>query len=231
MTFLQKLKIAIGKNLIATATGRWYPKYPPEAYFYGGMSFSQCAEDLASLNILMQLGHEGPVHYVDVGCFHPIKYSNTYFFYLRGGSGLVIDMNDCHRRDFFRLRPRDTFVTGLVSDSYEPMHVRQDGSPTDSILSSGPNGKSQAMQPQPLSSFLDRHWPENKTISLLDIDCEDHDINVLRSNNWDKYRPRLVVLEDFTKTDKSPTYKYMENSGYRFVARIRCAMFFVNNIL
>jgi hypothetical protein len=231
MTFLQKLKIAIGKNLIASATGRWHPKYPPEAYFYGGLSFSQCGEDLAAVNILMQLGHEGPVHYVDVGCFHPIQYSNTYFYYLRGGSGLVIDMNDCHRSDFQRLRPQDTFLSELVSDSAESMHVRADGSPTASIIRGHPNENSQTRHPVTLSSLLDKHWPENRPISLLDIDCEGHDLEVLRSNNWKKYRPMLVVLEDFATSDKSPLAMYMEKVDYFLIARIRCAMFFVNRKL
>lgn len=229
MTFLQKLKIKIGSNLIASATGRWHPKYPPEAYFYGDKSFSQCSEDLAAVNILMQLGHQGPVNYVDIGCFHPIQYSNTYFYYLRGGSGLVVDMNESHRSEFERLRPRDTFVAALVSDSNQALQVRSKGSPRDSIICGDSNEKGELKQPKSLSSILDEHWPKNNPISLLDIDCEEHDLQVLKSNNWEKYRPKVVILEDFSNQEISPMVIFMSDNQYKIIARVRCALIFVDN--
>lgn len=229
MTFLQKLKIKIGKNLIASATGRWHPQYPPEAFFHGDMSFSQCGEDLAAVNILMQLDHRGPVNYVDVGCFHPIQYSNTYFYYLRGGSGLVVDMNETHRSEFERLRPRDKFLAELVSDSTAPLQVSSQGSPTDSIVQADMSIKGTFKKPKPLSSLLDEHWPPGKPISLLDIDCEGHDLEVLRSNNWEKHRPMLVVCE-IVDGETAPTQKeidiLMHDINYEKVSKIRMANFY-----
>jgi hypothetical protein len=230
MTFLQKLKIKIGSNLIASATDRWHPKYPPEAYFHGEKSFSQCGEDLAAINILMQLGHEGPVHYVDIGCFHPIQYSNTYFYYLRGGSGLVVDMNESHRAEFQRLRPRDKFISELISDTTQKMRVRSKGSPTDSIISRESNEIGEFRQPRSLSFILDEFWPKNERISLLDIDCEGHDLEVLRSNNWDKYRPKVIILEDFLYDEFSPIKNFMMHVNYKVIARLRCALLLVENL-
>jgi hypothetical protein len=210
MTFLQKLKILIGRNLISSATGRWYPKYPPEAYFHNCMSFSQCGEDLAVVNILMQLGHQGPVNYVDIGCFHPIKYSNSYFFYLREGSGLVVDMNDSHRSEFERMRPRDKFLSEIISDSSQPRH------------------------PRALSAILDEYWTENKQINFLDIDCEGHDLEVLRSNNWEIYRPMLVVCEIIEKNLSNESNQidfFMQSHNYERVSKLRMANFYFDKRL
>ena len=234
MTFIQKLKIFIGRNLISSATGRWYPKYPVEAYFHNCMSFSQCGEDLAVVNILMQLGHRGPVNYVDIGCFHPIQYSNSYFFYLREGSGLVVDMNESHRSEFERLRPRDKFLSEIVSDSKDSLYVDARGFPTDSIVQGNQSGKSQPRQPRALSALLDEYWPENKLMSFLDIDCEGHDLEVLRSNNWEKYRPMLVVceiVENFLSNESNQIDFFMQSHNYERVSKLRMANFYFDKRL
>lgn len=231
MTTFRKFIVAIGKNLVASGTGRWHPKYPIEAYQDGTFSFSQCGEDLAAANILQSLNHEGPVHYVDVGCFQPIRFSNTYFSYLRGGQGLVIDLNDTHRAEFQRLRPRDIFVAALVSDSPEARFVRAKGHSNDAILSEKSQETGLALAPRSLESLLDEHWPREKTISLLDIDCEGHDLEVLRSNHWTKYRPKLVIVEDFSNDEDSPACHFMKTVDYLPIARLRCALFFVDRHL
>jgi len=232
MTFLQKIKIKIGSNLIASATGRWYPKYPPEAYFQGDISFSQCGEDLTVVNLLSHLGHGGPIHYIDVGCFHPIKYSNTFYHYLRGGSGLVIDMNEGYKQEFQRLRPRDKFVSALVSNLKNELFIRCNNMPNDRIVVGANKQSGKSMRPKTLAEILDEHWPEKQRISFLDIDCEGHELQILKSNNWDKYRPKIIVVEAFSKKDIADIAFYMREFSYSSIARLRHALFFVesNNI-
>ena len=52
------------------------------------MSYSQQGEDMI-LKSLFQDHQSG--FYVDVGAHHPSRFSNTYFFYLRGWRGINID--------------------------------------------------------------------------------------------------------------------------------------------
>jgi hypothetical protein len=53
--------------------------------------------------------------YIDVGCYHPITYSNSYLFYRRGWSGIGIDPNP-YKHDFWKkTRPRDIFVDFAVT--------------------------------------------------------------------------------------------------------------------
>ena len=52
--------------------------------------------------------------------------------------------------------------------------------------------------------------PDN--IDLLTVDCEGHDLTVLQSNNWTRYRPLVVVAE--TDDINSEVCEYMKKQGY-----------------
>ncbi len=227
MRVLEKLKIGFGRHLIASATGRWHPKYPSEAYQYGLLSFSQYGEDLAAACILQTVKHEGPVNYVDIGCFEPIKYSNTYFYYVRGGSGIVADMDETHRAEFGRIRPRDHFISAPISDSTQPIRVNANGKPNNSIERNKSRQTGKLVNPQTLAELLDENWPKDQLISLLDVDCEGHELEVLKSNDWIKYRPKVVIVEDFSNEIISPVEKFMNETGYLSIARLRCAAFYI----
>lgn len=46
-----------------------------------------------------------------------------------------------------------------------------------------------------LESILDEYLPQETHIDFLSVDVEGLDLEVLKSNNWDKYRPKVVVIE------------------------------------
>nr|MCR5178410.1 hypothetical protein [Lachnospiraceae bacterium] len=54
--------------------------------------------------------------YVDVGCFHPFRFNNTYWAYRRGWSGINIDPNEKCISLFNQLRSRDININCGVSD-------------------------------------------------------------------------------------------------------------------
>lgn len=39
----------------------------------------------------------------------------------------------------------------------------------------------------------------------MSVDAEGHDLNVLRSSDWVRYRPELVLVEDFALVGSEPT--------------------------
>ena len=55
-------------------------------------SYSQLGEDLVLDYLFNQINIDRP-YYVGIGSNHPIKLSNTYFFYLKGSSGVFVDPN------------------------------------------------------------------------------------------------------------------------------------------
>ena len=56
-------------------------------------------------------------NFIDVGCFHPTKYNNTYVLYKRGWSGINIDLNPLSIDFFNFLRPRDTNICAAISNN------------------------------------------------------------------------------------------------------------------
>ena len=76
-----------------------------------------------------------------------------------------------------------------------------------------------------LETVLQRHLPGGTEIDFLNVDAEGADLDVLRSNNWDSYRPELVVVEDYVGTfddlSDSPVRTFLRDQGYEIHAWIR----------
>lgn len=63
-------------------------------------------------------------------------------------------------------------------------------------------------------------------VDLLKIDVEGHELEVLKSFDFEKYKPRLIVTEDnFKDADKSVRY-FLRTQGYKVIARDRINYWF-----
>lgn len=83
---------------------------------------------------------------------------------------------------------------------------------------------------RPLKSILDEHLPEGQAIDLLNIDVEGAEIGVVRSNDWTKYRPELMLVEqlatDLGKTFDHETTRFLREVGYVPIMRTYSTVFF-----
>lgn len=170
-------------------------------YFYRRFktSFSKSGEDIQ----LWQLLKKGHGTYVDIGGHHPIFGNNTYFFYLRGWSGIVVEPNLIFKDLYQKFRPYDILISEGIADfdgeleyyefessllnSFSNEHVKK-----SDLSSSVANVKK--MPVKRLSTALERIG-FNQSIDFLSIDVEGLELNVLKGNNWDLYRPRYIILE------------------------------------
>lgn len=57
--------------------------------------------------------------YVDVGAHHPKRFSNTFYFYKKGWSGINIDAMPGSMSLFNKIRPRDINIEAAVSNEKE----------------------------------------------------------------------------------------------------------------
>ena len=75
----------------------------------------------------------------------------------------------------------------------------------------------------PLRDILASKGMEGVKIDLMSVDVEGMDLEVLRSNDWKKFRPKLVICEDlefnFMKPQSSGVVKYLMELGYDLVAK------------
>src|SRR5262249_54504 len=141
--------------------------------------------------------------YVDVGCHHPFRKSNTLSLYSRGWRGVVVDGNSQLIRLFKHVRPRDTAICAIVSNQEHPITftlAKQSELSTvsskferDWIGESGVKGRV-AVNAVRLQTIMEESGvPSN--FDLLSIDVEGHDYEVLTSFNIDAFRPRIIVIE------------------------------------
>src|ERR1041385_1053171 len=81
-------------------------------------SYSQEGEDMILKRIFDEKKNG---FYVDVGAYHPKRFSNTYYFYKKGWRGINIDAMPGSRKAFRRQRPRDINVESPISDKHETL--------------------------------------------------------------------------------------------------------------
>ncbi|RZK12528.1 MAG: FkbM family methyltransferase [Flavobacterium sp.] len=74
----------------------------------------------------------------------------------------------------------------------------------------------------PLSEVFEKYLPKGQNIDFISIDVEGLDFQVLLSNDWDKYQPEVILVEENINVDdigKSPIYQFLKEKGYSFFAK------------
>lgn len=186
-------------------------------------SFSSAGEDMILRHLFGSDKRDG--FYVDVGAFHPVHASNTYFFYLNGWTGINIDARPGSMALFNKVRPNDTNIEVGVSDRAGQLtyYFIDEESSMNSFseeflaqIGMLKYVKRQIAVPViGLSELLNRYLPKGRAIDFLNVDVEGLDYNVLASNDWETYRPKVVVVEDTHHMEgHSEVVKLLEGKGY-----------------
>ena len=203
----------------------WWP-----VNVWSNVSWSQEGEDLLLQRIL---GDKPIGFYIDVGAHHPERFSNTCLFYRRGWKGINIDSNEDSIKLFRRRRPRDINVCATVHKDVSPAEfVRWRDSALDGIdnglqinrpaLTSEEPSARVRVWPRLLREILEENMPANTPIDFLSVDVEGEELAVLASNDWAKYRPRYVLVEEtaqhYLARNPGSVRDFLEELDYRLIA-------------
>jgi hypothetical protein len=106
---------------------------------------------------------------------------------------------------FAPLRPQDINIEAAVSDTLAPMTFHMfkepalntfDAALAESYVQAGwERLEIREVAPRPLADILDEHLPPDMAIDVMNIDVEGGEMGVLKSNNWEKYAPRYLLVE------------------------------------
>lgn len=187
------------------------------------LSFGQRGEDLVLDGLLQRLPDVAQT-YVDVGSNHPVRNSNTYRLYLRGWRGVLIDANAELVALSSRLRPHDRSVCAAVSDVDAdrifriPVESRRGGFLDTSAIE---RGADRVVATRSLTAILDEvAFPQ--AFGLLSVDCEGSDAEVIRSLDFARYRPKVIVVEqetlDLGRLEEDRLVAYLRPLDYELVA-------------
>lgn len=221
------------KNLKISLSPTSFLAYPKDLYLHHALSFSQEGEDRL-LSRFFEDKNKG--FYIDVGAHHPQWLSNTYYFYLKGWSGINIDAMPGCMNSFDKIRSKDINLEMAISNVEQELTYYEFNEPAlngfDKILSEERDKlekyqitATHTIKTYQLSKILDKYLPVDQEIDFLSVDVEGLDLQVLQSNNWDKYRPKLVMAEslvtesiiDFLESDMC---QYMASKGYSLYSKL-----------
>lgn len=177
--------------------------------------------------------------YVDIGAHHPKRFSNTYFFYQNGWTGINVEPNPRGYKSLCAIRTRDINVQLAISDMEGEGDYHMFDEPAlntfDPDLAQSYSVNRQLLcvektQLTTLRALLDRKKPSRVAIDFLNIDVEGLDLQVLASNDWEKYRPRIVVTESIGRSLEgvlsSEAARYMVDHGYEPFAKTVNSVFY-----
>ncbi len=181
--------------------------------------YSQFGEDAVLAELFGRRKKTGT--YVDIGCYHPRKHSNTYMLYKRGWSGVLVDIEKSKIAACRILRPRDTSILAAISDKpgIADYYAPKKYSVLTSLYRRRPDFKHIGeIECITLTDLLDKHMADRK-IDLLSIDVEGHDFNALKSLDFSKYWPDVIVIESWDATDINGVLAgeiniFLEEQGY-----------------
>jgi len=202
-------------------------------------SYSQGGEDRVLKDLLE---NKSTGYYVDIGCHHPFRFSNTYLFYRRGWNGLCVDALPGTVESFRKWRPRDLAIESGIAG--HPGHLRyyRFNDPAlntfDETLARERDGLREyriidevAVPVVTIKSLLDEHLPDGRAMDFWSIDVEGLDLGVLQGNDWTRYRPRIILVEmlgtELRTIGDDEVVKYLEAVGYEPCAKVQRDVFFV----
>ena len=215
---------AIWRDKLRLIRKRWWKRY-----------YSQNGEDVVLTAIFDGLAKGC---YVDVGSFHPRRYSNTRLLYERGWWGINIDISPRKIALFDFDRPGDCNVCCAVSDTAGELRAYVFGS--GSALDTTDRETADAWAEQFGIPYAETCVPSRTLTSILDgsgaprvdylnIDVEGAEIAVLNGLDFSRYRPNCITIEihgDLEDAIASEAYGCLVAQGYEFSAWLRPTFFF-----
>ena len=167
-------------------------------------TYSQDQEDLF-INDYFKEKSSG--FYIDIGCYHPIKYSNTALLYNRGWKGINIDMNQTSIDLFNILRKRDKNICAAISNTSKKTiqyfdHLFSPINTLDKNFSSIASKKlsfrkhtEKTIQTYKFNQIIQKYNINIKQIDFINIDVEAHDLEVLEGIDLSIFNAKIICVE------------------------------------
>lgn len=188
------------------------------------VSYAQNCEDVLLERVFADV-EQG--FYVDVGANDPDHCSLTRHFYNHGWRGINFEPGTIFEK-LRQARPRDINLNIAVSASPGslPFHEYPAASGLATLEAAPPD-----VRPELLAGAVTRTVPvrplrdvfaelQPPPIDFLSVDVEGHERQVLLSNDWSRWRPRVLVIEAVLPARQVPSHQHWEDvvlaADYRF---------------
>lgn len=179
----------------------------------------------------------------DIGAFEPIRISNTYHFEKNGWTCYCFEANPQgipllkeHRKNVFNFaiaeEDKDMITFNVVTTSgwtagFSAINVSDD---YKNIFGDFPDDAvTKVSVPQrTLNSIINEYIPDLTHIDIMSIDIEGGEYNCLLGIDLNKYRPKVMVIEN-AMPEKKDIQNYLEKFNYRLDKQILYNQYYVSN--
>lgn len=166
--------------------------------------------------------------FLDVGAFDGIGFSNTRLLFEQGWRGICVEPVQKNYDKLERLyQNTDVITVRAAAADYEGEMVlnvatipwakdwgSDVSSPSDDALERWPDyiWEKERVPAMTVNAILERNSVTH--VDVVSIDVEGHEMAVLRGFDLQKYRPRLLVVEYSTPTERGALIHYLKQQGY-----------------
>jgi FkbM family methyltransferase len=185
---------------------------------------SQLNQDLF---VLRKLNHKREGYFVEVGACHPIKLSNTYRLeHDFNWKGLLVEPNPELVTELRKFRTA-AVIPCAVSNSLNSVNLIIATNPEFSKIANKKIKNSHGLFESTGKSVTVDAWKledlfeQNKVPSdfdVLTIDIEGNELEALKSNDWLRWKPKLVLVEHNFRHDRQEMRNYLFRVGYRLAS-------------
>ena len=218
----------------------YYNLYIRHKCFLSRKQYSQWGEDLIIKEFFK--GKKVGV-YFDVGCFHPIMYSNTCALFKKGWHGVNIDINPTSVDLFNIVRPNDLNLCTTIDEnskefkiffdhSFSPLNTLDESFYKDLKKSSFEKFKKEGfasgiekkIKSKTIDEILKMFEPYDK-VDFLNIDVEGMDFKILIQLIPLKLKPSLISVETHSPDGKklrecNEINQYLLGNNYAVFKRV-----------
>lgn len=193
-------------------------------------SYAQQGEDIILWHMVAEVLKRSPITYLDVGAHHPVVSNNTYLFYEKGHRGVLVEPNPALHETLAAARPQDTLLRagiGVGADTEADYYVISGDGQLNTFskqVADEVRGRSggrhfvERVIRVPLLNINDvmqKHF--GRAPHLLSIDTEGFELPILKSLDFDRFRPEVVcvdVLEFGTGRVRNAVVELMLEKNY-----------------
>ncbi|MFC4261706.1 FkbM family methyltransferase [Ferruginibacter yonginensis] len=216
------------------------------------ISFSQAGEDRVMKFFFRSLGLK-KVTYLEIGTNNPIDINNSYYFYLEGNRGVIIEPNPDLISKIKKHRKHDIClnigVSGSGKEEVLDFYIfnendKEKGLSTFSkeeatYVNNTTNIKIAEIRKipvKPINTILATYF-ENEAPDFISIDVEGLDLDILKTLNFSRWRPKLLCIEtvhysqSHIKKSNDAIAQFLATHNYSAYAHTGINTIFVDNNL
>ncbi len=186
------------------------------AGLHGRTSYSQAGEDLILRAVFDTLRVPSPT-YVDIGANHPVRLSNTFYFYRAGSRGVCIEPDPSLAKRIRSRRPRDLVLNVGVGTAAGDLDFHVMSQPVLNTFSVSEARNLERLGHRvvrtlrvpivTVAEVLDR-W--GQTPDFVNIDAEGLDLEIARAFDLNAQRPAAFCVETITYAEDGTGRKIPE---------------------